>query len=249
MIVDPGRAQREREHFDRLIAEQGDVWWGHKTLAGRARLADRVARIGALLLGQSDPRCLELGCGVGTFSLPLLEEHPGLRLLGVDISGRCVELARARLSGFEQAEFRVGDATRLDLPAQSFDLVLGNSVLHHLDLERTLCEIYRVLRPGGWLWFSEPSMLNPQIALERNVRAVGRRLQNSPDETAFVRPLLARKLRHAGFLDVEVRPYDFLHPGLPAMVVRPLSWVSRVLERTPLLCELAGSLEVRARKP
>lgn len=243
-----GRAARERAHFDRLADEQGDVWWGHKTVAGRLRLATRAALVGKLIDSQGEPVCLELGCGIGTFSEPLLQAHPHLRLVGIDISPRCIELARQRLAGYAQAEFRVGDASRLDLPSSSVDLVLGNSVLHHLELERTLAEIRRVLRPGGWLWFSEPNMLNPQIALERNVPAIGRRLQNSPDETAFIRPLLTRLLARCGFVNVKIRPYDFLHPGIPSSMVKPASWVCSVLERTPLLREIAGSLEVRARR-
>ena len=113
----------------------------------------------------------------------------------------------------------------------------------------TLAEVRRVLRPGGWIWFSEPNMLNPQIALEKNVGLVGRWLQNSPDETAFVRYSLTRRLRRAGFADVTVRPYDFLHPGLPGALLRPVRAVNVVLERTPLLREIAGSLEIVARQP
>ena len=92
-------------------------------------------------------------------------------------------------------------------------------------------------------------MLNPQVALERNVRVLGRWLQNSPDETAFVRHPLSKRLRGAGWDNVTVRPFDFLHPGLPRAFLRPVRAVSEVLERTPLLREIAGSLEIVARKP
>lgn len=242
------RSDRERAHFDQLADAQGDVWWGHRTPFGRERLAVRVQLLTGLLDRLDQPRCLELGCGIGTFSEPLLEARPALRLTGIDISPRCVELARTRLERFGGAEFQVGDAGQLPFPPHGLDVVLGNAVLHHLDLERTLADVHRVLRPGGWVWFAEPNMLNPQIALEKNLPAFGRWLQNSPDETAFVRQLLARRLRRAGFDEVTIRPFDFLHPGLPGALLRPARLVNAVLERTPLVREIAGSLEIRARR-
>lgn len=242
------RSDRERVHFDRLAEQTGDVWWGHRTPFGRERLALRIRLLGALLERLDRPRCVELGCGIGTFSEPLLEAHPALQLTGIDISPRCVDLARSRLARFESAQFLVGDACELPFPAHSVDVVLGNSVLHHLDLERTLTDVHRVLRPGGWLWFSEPNMLNPQIALEKNLPLFGRWLENSPDETAFVRQLLGRRLRRAGFDQVSIRPYDFLHPGLPGSLLGPARLVNALLERTPLVREIAGSLEISARR-
>jgi SAM-dependent methyltransferase len=243
------RTVRERAHFDQLAEAQGDVWWGHTTLLGRERLAQRVKLLASVLDRVGHPRCLELGCGVGTFSGPLLEAHPRLHLVAIDVSPRCIEMASSRFSQFGNAAFQLGDAGRVPLPDDSVDVVFGNGVLHHVDLDQVLTEIRRVLRPGGWMWFSEPNMLNPQVALERNVRIVGRWLQNSPDETAFMRRPLARRLRRAGFDDVTVRPYDFLHPGVSGVLLRPMRTLSAVLERTPLLREIAGSLEIVARRP
>jgi SAM-dependent methyltransferase len=246
---DAARTARERDHFDQLADAQGDVWWGHTTALGRERLAQRVRLLGTVLDRVGDPSCLELGCGVGTFSAPVLEARPQLRLTGIDVSPRCVEMARTRLGQFSNAEFQLGDAGHAPLPAGSVDVVFGNGVLHHVDLDQVLTETRRVLRPGGWLWFSEPNMLNPQVALERNVRLVGRWLQNSEDETAFVRRPLAQRLRRSGFDDVTVRPFDFIHPGLPGVLLQPMRIVSAWLERAPFVREIAGSLEIVARRP
>ena len=180
------RTGRERHHFDQLADEQGDLWWGHTTPFGRERLSLRVQLLTAVLDRISQPRCLELGCGNGTFSGPLLEARPGLRLTGIDVSPRCVEMARSKWGRFTNAEFQLGDACQLPFSPDTVDVVFGNGVLHHLDLDLVLPEIRRVLRPNGWLWFSEPNMLNPQVAVEKNVRVLGRWLQNSADETAFV---------------------------------------------------------------
>jgi SAM-dependent methyltransferase len=72
-------------------------------------------------------RILDLGCGPGEL-VPLL---PGTRYVGVDVSDAYV--ARARDAYGDRAEFRVGDATRLDDDLRDFDIVLAFGVLHHLD--------------------------------------------------------------------------------------------------------------------
>ena len=54
------------------------------------------------------------------------------------------------------AAFSVMDAEALDLPARSFGLVCGTSILHHLDVDRGYREIARVLAPTGRAIFLEP---------------------------------------------------------------------------------------------
>lgn len=241
------RAARERAHFDQLADEVGEVWWGNSTPFGLERSAIRVRLLTALLDRLGEPRCLEIGAGRGTFTEAVLEARPQLHLTAIELSPRQVELAKSRLQRFPNLDFQTGDANRLPCADRSLDAVFGFSVLHHVDLEPVLAEIHRVLRPGGLIWFSEPNMLNPQVAVEKNVRVIGRWLQNSDDETAFVRYSLAKTLRRAGFDDVLVRPFDFLHPGLPAFLLAPMRLISPVLEKLPLLREISGSLEIVAR--
>ena len=110
-----------------------------------------------------------------------------------------------------------------------FDSVVGSSVLHHLEIEEALREIYRVLKPGGTIYFTEPNMLNPQIAIQKNVPWIKRKLGDSPDETAFFRWPLWRLLEQTGYRDVRIDPFDFLHPKTPVALidsrerVRPVS--------------------------
>src|SRR5439155_23886695 len=65
-----------------------------------------------------------------------------------------------------EVETVAGDAEGLTLPDESFDLVFGHAVLHHLpDLERAFAEFHRVLRPGGTLVFAgEPSRYGDRLA-------------------------------------------------------------------------------------
>jgi ubiquinone/menaquinone biosynthesis C-methylase UbiE len=107
---------------------------------------------------------LELGCGGGDLSLELLRR--GARLTALDISPRMVELARSR-AGDATATFLVAPAEDTSLPAESFDLVVGKWVLHHVDVGAAAREIRRVLRPGGRGAFFENQDRNPLLRIAR----------------------------------------------------------------------------------
>lgn len=238
------RLRREIEHHRMLAAAGAAEVWAWETAAGRRRWARRAAMLTEGL--SAGRRVLELGCGMGHFTRELAKT--GASVVAVDISEELLAQARtAETTGL--VEFRRENAYELTLPDASFDAVVGSSVLHHLDLGRALAESFRVLRPGGFVRFSEPNMLNPQIALTKNVPWIKARMGDSPDETAFFRGPLKRAFRAAGFVDVTVEPYDFLHPRLPAALVPAAEGFCAALERVPLVREIAGSLFARAAKP
>ena len=94
---------------------------------------------------------LELGAGTGFFSL-------NLKLAGVvdavhvtDLSPGMVEAAKANALelGFT-VEGRVADAERIPYDDNTFDVVVGHAVIHHIpDVEAAFAEMLRVLKPGG----------------------------------------------------------------------------------------------------
>ncbi|MBT9582107.1 methyltransferase domain-containing protein [bacterium] len=243
------RQDREQVHFDQLAESTGEIWWGSTTYAGKMRLHRRAQLIARFLGHSQGLKVLELGCGTGSLTGPLLDTAVGMELTACDISPATVERVKDRYGRRPGTSFFAADACHLGMPEASFDAVVGNSVLHHLPLAEALQEIRRVLKPGGKFWFSEPNMLNPQIAVEKNVPWIGRRLQNSPDETAFFRWSLASMLRAHGFVGVHIRPYDFLHPLIPKALVAWVHPVGLCLEQLPGLREIAGSLEIRGENP
>lgn len=92
-------------------------------------------------------------------------------------------------------------------------------------------------------------MMNPQIWLERNVAVVRRIAGASPDEAAFYRWRISEMLLKEGFVNVSVRPHEFLHPAVPKLLIPIFKSLSAVAERTRPICEIAGSLLIRAEKP
>jgi 2-polyprenyl-3-methyl-5-hydroxy-6-metoxy-1,4-benzoquinol methylase len=238
------RLQNEIEHGRYLVEHgPGNVWDWDKP-AGARRWARRVEMLtGGLKPGLT---VLELGCGTGYFTKELAKT--GSRITAIDISPDLLALARETVAR-DNVTFKVENAYAMSFGDASFDAVIGISVLHHLEVDRGLAEVFRVLKPGGYIRFSEPNMMNPQIAVQKNVPAVKRRLGDSPDETAFFRWGLTRQLARHGFENVRVQPFDFLHPSLPGPLVPALERFCLALERIPIVREIAGSLEISALRP
>ena len=144
--------------------------------------------------------------------------------------------------------FEIQNAYQMSFADNSFNAVIGSSVLHHLEIGKALREIIRVLKPGGCIAFTEPNMMNPQIALQKNIPWLKRKQGDSPDETAFFRWVLKKLLTDAGFSRITIQPFDFLHPAVPQKLISAVSAVGRIAEATPLIREIAGSLHISACK-
>jgi SAM-dependent methyltransferase len=240
------RLSREIEHH-RRIAGRAEAVWNWDSPAGRHR-ADRRARLfvehGGLRPGV---RALELGCGTGVFLERVAPS--GASIAGIDLSADLLARARERLSGRANVALVRGNAESMPFPDGGFDAVYGSSILHHLNLDRTLTECFRLLRPGGRVVFAEPNILNPQVTFIFRMDAVKDRYGVSPDEMAFSRFRARAALRRAGFQGVSVAPFDFVHPSVPATWVDSVARLGQALEATPVLREVAGSLLLRANKP
>jgi ubiquinone/menaquinone biosynthesis C-methylase UbiE len=127
----------------------------HYTLASLS-FWDRFgsATVSRLPLAAGDA-VLDLCCGAGASAVPAAHVvGPAGRVLGVDVAGPLLALARARAAreGLAQAEFRQCDATRTGLPSASFDAVICVfGVFFAADMPGFVAEMWRLVRPGGVL--------------------------------------------------------------------------------------------------
>ncbi|MGB0064416.1 MAG: class I SAM-dependent methyltransferase [Terracidiphilus sp.] len=123
---------------------------------------------------------LDYGCLDGAMTPRYLEMKPR-SIAGIDISTNGV--ARANANWGHAARFSVGDVHCMPFPDRSFDVVVGRSILHHLELPLAYKEILRVLRPGGRAIFMEPLGDNPGAKILRAVTPATR----TKDEKALSR--------------------------------------------------------------
>jgi ubiquinone/menaquinone biosynthesis C-methylase UbiE len=235
----------EKSYFD-AIADQFDARYNvYSRRAGLVRVQRRAELFTAFCHLRPGLKTLEIGCGTGEYSKALLGHAAAL--FATDLSFSMLERAKIKLGGTRDVLFFVSDIERLPVSENSFDVILGNSVLHHLETGKALSEIFRAMKKGGRFAFSEPNMLNPQIFLQKRVKYIKKLAGDSPHETAFFRWDVKAMLEKAGFRNVIVRPFDFLHPYTPAPFINIVDTVGKFLERTPLK-EIAGSLFITGEK-
>jgi len=147
---------------------------------------------------------LEYGCGPGSQAF-LLAQHAA-KVTGIDISEVAIEQAaqQAKNERLENTSFLVMDAESLDFKNNSFDLICGSAILHHLNLDRAFAEIARTLKAEGVAIFWEALGHNPIINLYRKLTPHLR----TEDE----HPLLIRDIKKAEryFGKVEIRFFHLL---------------------------------------
>ncbi len=238
------RSQHEIEHGKKLAQDDTELLWGWGTPAGRLRAKRRADLIANGAHLQPGIQALEIGCGTGMFTEMFAET--GANLVAVDISPDLLEKARTRNLPPDKVQFLEKRFEDCEIEAP-FDAIIGSSILHHLDLEAALTKIYALLKPGGIMSFAEPNMLNPQVFIMFKFRRWFPEI--SPDENALLRWKLKKILQKSGFEQIEITPFDWLHPSTPEKFIPITRRVGSWLERTPGLRELAGSLYIRANRP
>jgi SAM-dependent methyltransferase len=115
------------------------------------------------LLGPEPARVLDIACGTGFRVLELA--RLGHQAYGVDIDPNLCELANGAARHFGvPATLVCGDACRVPLRDESFDVVMSNSFFEHVyDVDVALSEQVRLLKPGGLLIIEDGNLMNPVL--------------------------------------------------------------------------------------
>jgi SAM-dependent methyltransferase len=217
----------------------------------------------AAKLGLLHGRWLDCGCADGGYSLGLIE-HGVDEVIGIDVEvDRVLEAASRAID--RPAHFAVSISEQLAFPDESFDGVLINEVLEHVDDERaTLSEVFRILRPGGVLILIGPNRWFP---------FEGHGFKAGPVRLGFPTPIvpwlpsrwmlrfmfarnywpreLQALVRDAGFVVADttsVLPVFEVYPVLPAILINAYRRSMRFIERIPGLNKLGVSTRVIAVK-
>ncbi len=257
MAGDDSRAARleaERQFWDRAALQPGDDV-GDEALPA-------IDAMGRHLLDSALPvngrDVLELGCGGGELTERLVQL--GARVTALDVSPGQLAVAQRRVNAGtpgDKVRFIAAPAEETGLASAAFDVIVGKWILHHIDLDRAVPEIARLLRPGGRGVFYENHDRNPILALSRRhvagrlgvrrfgtpterplsgsdmrrLRAHFGRVEKRYPEFFFLRLLSSRALGYRGYKLAE-RLDHAVWQRLPAL--RPLSWHVVVVARQPL---------------
>ncbi|MBN1543203.1 class I SAM-dependent methyltransferase [candidate division KSB1 bacterium] len=157
---------------------------------------------------------LEIGCGTGIVTLDVAP-HVG-HLVAVDVASEMVRLAeeKAAARDLRNCEFHVADGESLEFADSAFDAVLLFNTLHAVaDPQALLCEIHRVLKPGGKLLcatdcYGDPAPFGTALRLRLFKPLI--RLRILPHFFYFTRDDIDRLLVKNGF---SLRTCDILHPA------------------------------------
>ena len=115
-------------------------------------------------------KVLDYCCGDGETTIFLAEQ--GAEAIGIDISSMSIENAKRKAASKglkERTNFFVMDAENLKFKDGSFDLIICNGVLHHLDIKKAYPELARVVKSEGKIICNEPLVYNPVFHLYRKM--------------------------------------------------------------------------------
>jgi SAM-dependent methyltransferase len=161
----------------------------------------------ALLELEPGQTVLDLGSGGGIdVLLSARRVGPTGKVYGVDMTDEMLALARdnQRKAGATNVEFLKGAIEAIPLPDRSVDVVISNCVINlSSDKDRVLREAFRVLKPGGRFAVSDVVVRGDVPAdVRRSIELWVGCIAGALEEAEY-----ARKLRAAGFADVEVEPW------------------------------------------
>ncbi len=190
---------------------------------------------------------LELGAGSGLWT-----EHIATTLRGENPITAAVfnEDLAAAATAQNLPNTKIIHVTDLsDLPAESFDYVVGTAILCHNQYAQNLAALYRLLKPGGQLLFFEANHWNPQVFLKNTIRPLGRWSGDAECQIGMRKFQLMKQASHQGFTHIEVIPYDIVHPLTPRSLIHVVQSAAFILEHAPVIRDLCGTLYIWLVKP
>jgi ubiquinone/menaquinone biosynthesis C-methylase UbiE len=146
-----------------------------------------------------DMEVLEFGCGTGSTAIAHAPYVKHIR--AIDISSKMIEIAQSKADAadVDNVTFEQLTLNELDVPDETFDAVMGHSVLHLLEnKEAAIAKVHRLLKPGG-VFVSSTACIGDFMSIIKVIAPIGRFLGVLPLVKVFTKRELEDRLTAVGF--------------------------------------------------
>ena len=191
---------------------------------------------------------LELGAGSGLWTAHLTDVLRGENPITAAVFDPALAEQAAAKGLANVSVTRVADLAA-DLPQGGFDYIVGTAILCHDSYEMNLRALHRLLKPGGQILFFEANHWNPQVFVKNAFPAIGHWAGHPRCQTAMRKYGLMKAASRQGFTEIEITPFDIVHPRAPRRLIRTFQSLSYIFEHAPVIKELCGTLYIWAKKP
>tara|TARA_A100001015_G_scaffold154899_1_gene171903 strand:- start:439 stop:1182 length:744 start_codon:yes stop_codon:yes gene_type:complete len=193
---------------------------------------------------------LDYGCGIGNSLKKVIEFKPK-KIIGIDISDISIQKAKKTIdTRNSNVDLLVDNCEKTKFNDNTFDIVYGTGILHHLNIEICLQEIHRILKPGGKFLFIEPLGTNPLINFYRKLTPKSRSIDEHPlvekDFNLIKNKFVNSKVKYYGFLTLIFFPTYFSPKN--SFVFKMLKKFDQLLFNINFLKKLAWSVLISAEK-
>lgn len=213
----------------------------HKRIERRAKwMLDEMGEV------DENIHILEIGCGTGEISNYIAKKSKA-KILGIDICEPFIKIAKSEYKN-QNLEYKVEDFLKFKSDSKKYDFIIGNGILHHLyfNIDKSLIIMKTLLKENGKIIFMEPNIKNPYCFL---IFKLCRKLANlDPDEMAFSKTFIKKKLEMNSYNDINVYYKDFLIPIIPFFLVNLISRLSNFFEKIYPLNRVSQSIFIIACK-
>lgn len=155
-----GRQKREREYYNLYSQQQASKPLTFDPVLGKEKRPWNsywmIYQLACQAYYNRNQKLLDFGCGSGVASLRYAKI--GYDVYGFDISENNIRLCQKQAADYnftERTHFGVQKAENLDYEDEVFDVVAGIDILHHVDIEPAVKQVFRILKPGGRAFFRE----------------------------------------------------------------------------------------------
>ena len=193
---------------------------------------------------------LDYGCGVGSITQKISTYKPS-KIVGIDISEVSITKANASAKTLNlNIDYKVDNCENSSLHNNTFDLIYGTGILHHLKLKDSAKEICRLLKKNGEMIFVEPQGTNPIINIYRKLTPKSRSVDEHPFLTKdfnYLKSIYKKvTIKYYGFLTLIFFPF-YKNPD-KSKIFKVVSYLDQKLFKIKIFRLFAWSVLIICKK-